>query len=73
MARKQTPASELASREWLRPVEAQRLFGVGASKLWEWINSGYLVVSRPDPTPNSRIVLIRREEIEKFINTGIVA
>lgn len=73
MAQKKTDLAELRQREWLRPADVQRLFGVGASKFWEWANRGYFTVSRPDPTPGSRIVLVRREDFEKFIKSGIVA
>lgn len=62
-------AFPLNQKRYLRLSEACDLHGLGTAKLWTWIRAGYFPTFRPEG-PNSRVIYVRREDIEKFIETG---
>ncbi|QDK81256.1 helix-turn-helix domain-containing protein [Spirosoma sp. KCTC 42546] len=68
--RRSVSVADLSVREWLRPVEAMRLFGLGQSKFWVYANDGGFPTYRPGSDGKSRTVLVRRSEVEAFLASG---
>lgn len=68
--RRSVSVADLSYREWLRPVEAQRFFGIGQSKFWVFVQLGSFPTYRPDGDPKSRTVLVKKSEVEAFLNSG---
>ncbi|MBC7571205.1 MAG: helix-turn-helix domain-containing protein [Spirosoma sp.] len=65
--RAQTTLTDMRERDWLRPIEVQRLFGIGQTKLNYWIEKGAVRAYRPD---GGRTVFLKRTEVENYIQTG---
>jgi hypothetical protein len=53
-------------RPLVRPKEAQRLLGIGHTKFWNLVSSGYIEVHRPFG-PKSRIVYVKRADLERLV------
>ena len=68
--RAQTTLADMRERDWLRPVEVQRLFGIGQTKLNYWISEGLVKSYRPD---GGRTVFLRRVEVDELIKSGASA
>lgn len=54
---------EIPEKNWFRPVEAARLFGVSVRTVYRWHESGWLVGVRFSP----RTLKFRRGEIVRFL------
>ena len=60
-------AIPINDREFLRPVDAQELFGISKSKFWNWAKDKNFPVFKPD---GGRTSFVRRLDVEQFIRTG---
>lgn len=65
--RAQTTLADMRERDWLRPIEVQRLFGIGQTKLNYWIEQGMIRSYRPD---SGRTIFLKRAEVDEYIRTG---
>lgn len=65
--RSQVTLADLRNRDWLRPIEAQRLFGIGQSKFNTWVASGAFKAFRPD---GGRTIFVRKDDVDQYLRTG---
>lgn len=58
--------------DWLTPKDAQSIYRWGKTRFWQLVADGAFPVTRPKaPTGRaSRIVYVKRSDIDKFLATG---
>ena len=62
-------AADIYQAVWLKPREAARYARVNERTLREWLQSGYI----PYFKPSSRITLIRRKDLDQWIEQSQVS